>query len=225
MGYFGMLDAADIFVFYDDVQFSAQSWQQRNRIRNSQGSMWLTVPIVRQYGSRICDTRINNSTNWKKKHWESIKQGYSKAPFFTKYASIFQEIYNTEWEYLADLNICLIKKIADVMGLKTKFIISSEIKVEGVKTERLINILKKIGATEYISGPGAKDYIEVDRFKESGIRLYWYEFEHPAYPQRGDEFVPYLSLIDLLLNTGGGAVTYVREGSQNALVLDKGCLK
>ncbi len=225
MGYFGMMDVADIFVFYDDVQFSVQSWQQRNKISTSQGWMWLTVPIIRQFGSRINDTRISNSTNWNKKHWESIRQNYSKAPFFEKYAPIFREVYENEWEGLASLNITLIKKIAEILGLKTKFIVSSELNVEGVKTERLLNMLKKVGAGEYISGPGAKDYIEVDGFKENNIKLYWYEYQHPVYPQKRGEFIPYLSVIDLLFNTGDEAIRYIREGSQNALKLDEGCLK
>lgn len=225
MGYFGMIDLADIFVFYDDVQFSVQSWQQRNKIKTSQGWIWLTVPIVRQFGSRINDTKINNSTNWNKKHWESIKQNYSKAPFFRKYTPIFEEVYGSEWEYLADLNITLIKKMAEILGLETKFITSSELNIEGVKTERLLNTLKKIEANEYISGPGTKGYIEVNSFKENNIKLYWYEYQHPVYPQIRGEFIPYLSVIDLLFNTGDEAMRYIREGSKNALKLDERCLK
>lgn len=224
MGYLGMVDLADIFVFYDDVQFSVQSWQQRNKIKTAQGWIWLTVPVVRQFGSTINDTRINNITNWNKKHWESIKQSYSKAPFFEKYALIFQGVYENEWEYLADLNISLIKKTAEILGLETKFMVSSELKSEGVKTERLMNILNKIGATEYISGPGARDYIEVDKFKENSVKLYWYEYQHPVYPQIRGEFIPYLSVIDLLFNTGDEALRYIREGSQDALKLDERCL-
>jgi len=225
MGYYGIIDVADTFVFYDDVQFSVQSWQQRNKIKTAQGWMWLTVPIVREFGLRINDTRINNSTNWNKKHWESIRQNYSKAPFFEQFVPIFQEVYEDEWEYLASLNITLIKKIAEILGLKTKFILSSELNVEGIKMERLLNMLKKIGASEYISGPGAKDYIEVNSFRENDIKLYWYEYEHPVYLQKRGEFMPYLSVIDLLFNTGDEAIRYIREGSQNALRLDEGCLK
>jgi len=225
MGYFGMMDETDVFVFYDDVQFSVQSWQQRNKISASQGWMWLTVPIVRKFGSRINDTRINNSTNWNKKHWESIRQSYSKTPFFEQFAPIFQEVYENEWEYLTDLNTTLIKKIAGILGLQTKTVLSSELNIEGMKTERLVNMLKKIGADEYISGPGARDYIDVNSFEENNIKLYWYEFQHPVYPQIRGEFIPYLSVIDLLFNTGGEAIRYIREGSQNALKLDEGCLK
>lgn len=225
MGYFGMIDAADTFIFYDDVQFSVQSWQQRNKIKTSKGWIWLTVPVVRQFGSRINDTRINNSTNWSKKHWESIKQSYSKAPFFKQFAPIFEEVYRNEWEFLAELNITLIKEITKILGLEMKFIVSSELDIEGVKMDRLLNILKKIEASEYISSPGAKDYIEVNGFKENNIKLYWYEYQHPVYPQIRGEFIPYLSVIDLLFNTGDEAIRYIREGSKDAIRLDESYLE
>ncbi|MDD5509200.1 MAG: WbqC family protein [Dehalococcoidales bacterium] len=220
MGYFGMVDAADIFVFYNDVQFSPQSWQQRNRIKTSQGWIWLSVPVVRQFGSKINGTRINNSTDWNKKHWESIKQSYTKAPFFEQWAPIFKEVYDNEWEYLADLNVTLIQKIAKALGLETKFAVSSDLEIGGVKTERLVNTLQKIGADEYVSGPGAKDYIDVDSLREKGIKLYWYEYQHPVYPQIRGEFVPYLSVIDLLFNTGAEAVRYIREGAKGVIRLE-----
>lgn len=221
MGYFGMIDLADIFVFLDDVQFEAQSWQQRNRIKTSQGCFWLTVPIVRHFGQNIKETKINNGTDWNKKHWESIKQSYSKAQFFDKYAPLFLEIYEKKWEYIADLNTALIKNISEILGLKTRFIYSSEFHIKGVKTERLIKILKEIDATKYITGPGTRDYIESDRFKENNIELYWYEYQHPVYPQIRGDFIAYLSVLDLLFNTGDEAISYIREGSKNALTLDK----
>ncbi len=225
IGYLGMIDLADIFVFYDDVQFSVQSWQQRNKIKTAQGWAWLTVPIEREFGSKINETRINNRTNWSKKHWKSIRQSYSKAPHFNKYAPLFEELYQKTWEYLADLNIALIKEISRITGLETKFMRSSELKVEGTKTERLINLLKKIGDDEYISNPGSRDYLEVNRFRENNIKLYWYEYEHPVYPQIRGEFIPYLSVIDLLFNVGDEAVRYIREGARNALKLDEMSLK
>ena len=166
MGYFGMIDIADVFVFYDDVQFSNQSWQQRNRIKTNNGVVWLTVPVLKNFGQKINEVKINNSTNWRKKHLKTIKYSYSKAPYFKDYKDIFEEIYDKEWEYLCELDIHIIKTISEILGLKTKFILSSELNVEGKKTDRLINVLKKINATEYISGPSAKAYIEPEKFKK-----------------------------------------------------------
>jgi hypothetical protein len=224
IGYFGMIDIADTFVFYDDVQFSVQSWQQRNKIKSANGNwIWLSVPIVRKFGQNINEVRINNTTNWKKKHWASIYQSYTKAPCFNEYEEEIERIFQIEWEYLSDLNISLIKKLSELLGIRIpEFIKSSESgDITGQKTDRLLLVLEKIGADEYISGPGAKGYIDIDGFKEKGMKLYWYEFQHPVYPQIRGEFIPYLSAIDLLFNTGGEAVGYIREGAKDALKLDE----
>jgi len=216
-GYFNLVDESDVFVFLDDVQFSVQSWQQRNKIKTSQGWMWLTVPILRQFGAKIKEIKINNNINWRKKHWASIRQSYGKAPYFKAYSSFFEEIYSQEWDYLADLDIALIKGITAILGLETKFVLSSKLSVEGEKAERVIDILKRIGAGEYISGPAAKSYIETGKFTKEGITLYWHEFDHPVYPQLYGDFIPYLSVIDLLFNCGPESEKYIRKGGENAL--------
>ena len=218
MGYFGMIDAVDIFVFYDDVQFVNRSWQRRNKIKVPKGEIWLSVPVIQNFGQKINEVKINNNLNWRDKHWTSIKHHYSKAPFFQKYRDSFEKIYKKEWEYLVDLNITLIKKISEILGLDTEFMLSSELRgVKGTKTDRLINILKLIGADEYITGPGTKAYIEPENFKGNDIALYWYEFNHPSYAQLYGDFVPYLSVIDLLFNMGGESIKLLREGEENAV--------
>ena len=132
--------------------------------------------------------------------------------------AIIEEIYEKDWEYLADLNTTLIKKISEILGLDTEFMLSSELRgVEGTKTDRLINILKLTGADEYITGPGTRAYIEPEKFKTNDITLYWYEFKHPSYTQLYKDFVPYLSVIDLLFNVGGDSVKVIREGEENAV--------
>lgn len=228
MGYFGMIDVADVFVFYDDVQFSVQSWQQRNKIKSPNGEwMWLSVPVIRNFGQNINEVQINNASNWRKKHWNSIYQSYAKAPYFKAYKEKIESIYQKEWKYLSELNISIIKKLSELLGIRIpEFIKSSEIEgITGERTDRLLLVLKKIGADEYISGPGAKDYIEVSKFKQKDIKLYWYEYQHPVYPQIRGEFIPYLSSLDLLFNAGSEAIRYVREGSKDALKLDGSYLK
>ncbi|HIP90469.1 MAG TPA: hypothetical protein EYH22_02865 [Candidatus Nanopusillus sp.] len=222
IGYFGLIDIADVFVFYDDVQFVGSSWQQRNRIKISNGSwIWLTVPVIKKFGQKINEVKINNNKNWAKKHWKSIFYAYTRAPYFKDYANVFEKFYKRRWEYIVDLNVTIIKEICKLLGLdSTKFIFSSQLNVEGKKTDRLINILNKIGADEYISGPGAKAYIEPEKFKKAGIKLYWFEFNHPVYPQLYGEFIPYLSIIDLLFNMGDRSLEVIREGEKNALKRD-----
>jgi hypothetical protein len=223
MGYFGMIDIADVFVFYDDVQFEKQGWQQRNRIKTPQGEAWLSVHIYHDFGQKINEVKINDASNWRKKHWQSIYQSYAKAPHFLEYQDEIEKIYQMEWVYIGELNIFIIKKLSELLGVRIpKFIKSSELEgITGQKTDRLFPILEQIGADEYVTGPGTRDYLETDKFRERGIKLYWYEFQHPVYPQIRGEFTPYLSVIDLLFNTGGEAIKYIREGTRNALKLDE----
>jgi len=222
MGYFGLIDVADVFVFYDDVQFVERSWQRRNKIKMPNGNwIWLTVPVIKKFGEKINEVRINNDINWSEKHWKSIRHAYSQAPYFKDYADIFEELYKRKWEYLVDLNVTIIKKISEILGFNhTKFIFSSKLNVEDEKTDRLINILNKIGADEYISGPAAKVYIEPEKFKKAGIKLYWFEFNHPIYPQLYGDFISHLSVIDLLFNVGDKSLNVIGEGEKNALRRD-----
>ncbi len=220
MGFFGMMDTADTFVYYDDVQFSKQSWQQRNRIRSTNGDvLWLTIPIKQDHGQRICDTRIEASSPWRKKHWKSIETSYCKAPFFGSYAADIEAVYSREWESVAELNIELTETLRRLIGARSPKILRSSQMAEivGSKEERLLNLLELIGTDEYVSGPAAKDYINTKDFADRGIKLYWFEFAHPQYSQYIGEFVPYLSVIDLLFNVGERSLNYIREGSSNAL--------
>jgi len=216
IGYFGMVDTADIFVFYDDVQFVNRSWQRRNKIKTPNGYIWLSVPVVQKFGQKINEVEIVTKLSWCDKHWKSIRHLYSKAPFFGEYMEIFKDFYGKEWKYLVDLNLTIIKRISEILRLNTKFMLSSGLNVNGAKTDRLINILKEIGANEYISGPGTKSYIENEKFEENGITLYWYEFDHPTYPQLYGDFVPYLSVIDLLFNVGNKSLDVIRKGGEKA---------
>lgn len=212
IGYFAMMDLADVFVFYDDVQLSPQSWQVRNRIKTGNGTQWLTVPIKRNFGQRICDTEVNTDIIWRVNHWKSIEQAYSKAPHFKPWCYYVEDLYQLYWYYLADLTTYNIKILAEIMDVRLpEFKLSSGMNLTGAKNDRLLELLGKVGATEYISGMAAKDYIDEDRFKKAGIKLTWFEFEHPTYPQIRGEFAPYMSALDLIFNVGEEAVKYVHS--------------
>jgi hypothetical protein len=231
MGYFGMIDQSDSFVFYDDAQFSRDSWQQRNRVKvpNSSGkTKWIKIPVIENFGQDIQSVQIDNDRDWRSEHWSILNEAYGPEPipygtqesdYFPEYKGIFQQMYGLKWEYLCKLNIEIIQKIVKLLGLsEPEFHFSSELDVKGSETDKLINILQRMGADEYISGPGAKDYLEIDRFEEEGINLYWHEFDHPKYEQLYGEFVSHLSIIDVLFNVGPQTTALIREGEADALV-------
>ena len=214
-GYYGMIDIADTFVFYDDVQFTKQSWQQRNRIKTTNGSwIWLSVPVLHNFGQKINEVRIDNTVNWRRKHWESIYQSYHKTPYFKQYQDTLEEIYQEEYEYLADWSTHIIMQVSGLLGARIPDVVkSSELSgLTGHKTDRLVQLLNKIGADEYISGLGTRVYIEPGKFKDNDIKLYLYEYEPQVYPQTKGEFFPYMSVIDLLFNVGDEAINHIRKG-------------
>jgi len=204
IGYFDLIKQSDIFVFFDHIQFERRSWQNRNRIKTPHGSKWLSIPIETKgrLHQLILETRIKNDLGWAEKHRKSIVYNYRSSRNFAKYSSVFEKVYTKRWDYLADLNIFLIRLIAEKLDIRSQYIKSSELNVEGAKTELLVNICKTLGADEYLSGPAAKNYIQPELFEKNKITLTYHEFPHPVYPQLNGEFIPYLSVIDLLLNCG-----------------------
>ena len=237
IGYFGMIDKADIFVFADNLQFLKKSWQRRNKIKTTNNtSKWLSVPVTGKYKQNINEVAINNSAefkqknkvvNWKEKHWELISSSYSKAPYFDDYKDDVEEIFTRDWDLLLDLDIYATEKISELLGLKVPdFVKASDLdSAEGIKVDYILNVCDQIGADAYISGPAAKDYIdfnEFQKFKQKNVDLYWFEFPHPVYPQIGSDFIPYLSAIDLLFNTGEKSWDYIQKSSENCLKLEDG---
>lgn len=219
MGYFGMIDQADVFVYYDDVQFVRRSWQRRNKIKIPDGDFtWLTVPVEKDFGQDINYVQINTEGDWQDEHWKSIQHSYASASHFEQYQVELSNIYNQNWEKLLNLNVEIIETVVNILGISdTDFVYSSDLSLGGEKTDRLIDVLQEIEADEYISGPGAADYIKKEKFENAGIDLYWHHFDHPVYPQPHGEFVSHLSVIDLLFNTGDRALPLIREGEEDAL--------
>ena len=214
-GYFALMDSVDTFIYYDDVQMSVQSWQQRNKIKTSQGVTYLTVPIRRESGQRICDVSINFGTDWRRKHWQTIKQAYSKAPYFDTYGVYVEDFYGAKWFLLSDYCMDINRYLAMMLDIKMpKVLKSSAMFSQGSKTDRLISLLKNIGATEYVSAPAARNYIEPVKFEIAEIKLTWFNYKHPVYPQIRGDFIPYMSVIDLLFNTGEEAIKYIRSGCE-----------
>jgi hypothetical protein len=213
-GYFHQIYKADIFVFYDDVQYDKHGWRNRNQIKTSQGKQWLTIPVHSHgvtEGVLINQVRIDWSKPWAKNHWKALTFAYNKAPFFCKYASLLESFYNRHDDLLADFTVDLTIALAREMGIThTRFMRSSEILgINGKKTDRLIQILTKIGTTHYISGPSAQDYIEPEKFAAAGIVLEYIAYDYPEYPQLYPPFDPQVSLLDLLFMTDDDALSYI----------------
>lgn len=214
-GYFDMINKADIFVFYDDVQYDKHGWRNRNRIKTSQGSKWLTIPVlsggnVVQH-KMINEIYIDDKINWSSKHWKSLQQSYGKALFFESYAPLVANFYEKKDELkLADFTIESTIALSKMLGIdETRFMRSSDIIAQGSKTDRLVSILKSVGATHYISGPSAQSYMEADKLNHAGISLEYMAYSYPEYSQLYSPFDPQVSILDLLFMKGDESFEYI----------------
>ena len=210
-GYFHIIQKSDIFVFHDDIQYTKQDWRNRNKIKTKYGSKWLTVPVKGATPETLInDVIIDIGQKWELKHWNMILENYAKSLYFKLYADFFIEAYLKKWGSLSELDIYFTKKICTLLGINhVTFVKSSEMSITGTKTDRLVQICNKLGATSYLSGPSAKNYIEPEKFEKNSIKLEYMEYNYPEYPQLHSRFDPFVSIIDLLFNTGNDAPDYI----------------
>lgn len=205
IGFYKAIEWADTFVFLDDVQFENHSWQIRNRIKTAEGELVLSVPIVRNFPQDINEVKINYSTNWVKKHLQSIEFNYCKTPYYKDFSPILESVYQAQPEKLITLNVSIIKGVCNFLGMETNFRYSSELEVRNLhKNEKLIAILKKLSADRFLYAPGAWGYMEkeIHLYRENNIQLMSLTFAHPLYTQRHGTFIPFLSIIDMIFNCG-----------------------
>lgn len=213
-GYFHQIQKADVFVFYDCVQYDEHGWRNRNRIKSRNGLQWLTIPVstsgVHSGNIPIKDIRLVPNNPWKTKHWRTLQQNYGKTAHFKKYAILLEPFFARKDELLADLTCDLTVTLARALGIeRTQFIRSSTLPARGTKTDRLLSILNHLGATHYISGPSAKDYLEVDKLAAAGISVEFVGYDYPEYPQLHGPFEPAVSVLDLIFNVGPDAAKYI----------------
>ncbi len=218
IGYFALMDLADVFVFLDDVQLSKQSWQTRNRIKGESGKeLMLTVPIRHAGEQAIKDVEIDGS-HWVAKHLKSFQQNYRKAPHYAEASAIYEPVLQAGSAKLCDLNVALISSIADRLGITGRRLRSSAVAGKSAdRRDRLVDICREVGADTYLSPAGAAGYLsEADgeaQFAAHGMTLLYQRYEHPTYPQVNGAFLPYMCVLDLIANVGVAAAgAVIRSG-------------
>lgn len=203
-GYFDLIQSADVFVYYDEVQYTKNDWRNRNRICSKNGVHWLTIPIGHEaVKQKISEVRLPAS-RWQDAHFKTLTQSYRPAPYFRQIQPLIDEVYKARtWEFLSELNRYCIESISRTLGLATRFVDSRQLRLEGGRVERLIGVLQQIGATEYLSGPSARQYLSGSEplFEQAGIRLLFKSYDgYPEYSQLHAPFEPAVSIVDLMAN-------------------------
>ena len=207
IGYFYKIAACDLFIYLDDVQFKKNEFQNRNKIKTAQGPRWLTVPVRYSFGQSMREVETDNRRNWRHAHLQTLRTNYAPAPWFQEYFPRLEALYAREWDNIAEFNIATVNLMMEFLGLKVERRRSSELPSKGASTQRLVSLCSGLGAQTYLSGAGARDYLDASLFAQAGIALRYQEFEHPEYPQLFGDFEPFLSCLDWVLNTGEAAAS------------------
>lgn len=212
-GYFDLIAAVDELIIYDDMQYTRRDWRNRNLIKTPQGVQWLTVPVLvkGKYHQKIRDTLIDG-TDWACDHWRALAQNYRRASCFTEVASWVEPLYRSEtFTHISQLNRRFIEAICSYLNITTKITNSWDYTLLDGKTERLADLCRQAGGTEYISGPAAKDYIDESVFADMGVKLTWFDYAgYPEYPQLWGEFTHGVTVLDLLFNCGADSPLHMR---------------
>lgn len=203
-GYFDLINDADIFIFYDCVQYTKNDWRNRNSIYTKNGKQWLTIPIPGKSVNGKIDEVIITDNKWQEKHFKSLYYGYKSSPYFHQLEELITDyLKDRKWSNLSELNQYLIKKISRMLGVTTKFLNARNFDLPEGRVEKLISILTQLNATDYISGLAAKNYLEGSEhlFSESGINLSYKHYpNYPSYKQLCMPFVNSVSVLDLISN-------------------------
>ena len=214
LGFFDQLARSDVFVIYDDVQFDKHGWRNRNRIKTPAGPHWLTVPVLhsgKNFPPNLA-VEIDRAQPWPRKQIGSIRQFYGRAPHLARYLPELEEMLHRPWNLLVDLDLALIGLLARWLGLERPLLRSSALGIGGGQSERLLQHCRHFGATRYLSGSAARDYLDVALFARHGVEVVWQDYAHPVYPQLHGDFVSHLSTLDLLLNCGEQSRSILASG-------------
>jgi len=202
LGFFQRWAQSDLLLVLDDVQFIRRAWQNRDRIKTPGGPAWLTVPVRSKgrYHQRIAEVQIDNDANWRQKHLATIEAAYRNCPGFATVFEHLERVYGQGHELLLELNMDLLRLFAGFMDINTPTAFASEYAVQQTSTARLVALARHCGATRYLTGAGARDYLDEALFHAAGIEVVWQQYAPPEYPQAHGAFAPMLSALDFCMN-------------------------
>jgi hypothetical protein len=216
-GYFDLIRSVDEFVLLDDAQYTRRDWRNRNKIKTAQGVKWLTIPVKvkGRYTQRIDETVVSDPS-WAVDHWKTLQHAYGSAPHFEEQGAHLKAVYEgIDTDRLSEINRAFIEAVCERLGITTKISWSTDYGPEGTRSDRLIQICGAAGASQYVSGPAARAYLDEKPFDRAGISVSWFEYpEYSEYAQLHSPYEPQVSVVDLLFNVGGRAAQFLGPSRQ-----------
>jgi len=207
IGMFEQIRLCDKFVYYDDVQFSKGSFTNRVQVKyqNKEGFKWLTVPLKNlKLGLRINEVEVDYTKNWQNQHLELLRQSYQHAPFFNEMLEIVNSVFSEKYSSISQLSQKSMEVVLEYYEIKPgkEFYVSSKLEISGNSSQRVFDLVRYFGGKAYITGHGAKNYLDHQLFEKHGIEIMYMDYRKTPYPQPGGSFDPYVSILDLIANTG-----------------------
>lgn len=221
-GYFDFINSVDTFVIYDDVQYVKGSWRNRNQLKFAEGLKWITVPVDVKLGMAVDEVLIGKSTkeDWKLTHRNQLQSALGRAPFFKEALSLWEASIEKNFHLLSELNVDLLRNICEYLKIQTPIIHSRPLKLEGTKTERLMDLFQKTGITSYLSGPAAEAYLDFETFKNREIGLQYKSYDYLPYEQQHNgKFEGTVTILDLIANKGPEAQRYIKSQSPDKKIV------
>lgn len=214
-GYFDFIDDVDLFLFFDDTDYTPRSWRNRNRIKTANGAIWLSVPVLHTRGVLIEKAEIDYTNRWVDKHILSLSQAYAKAPHFADYSPALFAALSAGHRTISELNVAVTRIIMQMLAIHTPTRMASDLSAQGSKDERLVDLARKAGASVYLSGPSAKGYIRPQLFADAKIDLEYKTYDYPEYPQLHGPFEPQVTVLDLIFNCGPRSREFLKSRVPN----------
>lgn len=214
VGIFEQVRLADVFVHYDDARLPlGRSFISRVQIKTAGGIRWLSVPVKRSGQQPINQVRVDDDQRWRQKHLKTLVHNYARAPYVDDMIDVVERVFARSSDYLCDLNIHSIETVADYFGLNTRYHRASDFHLSGHSSEKLLGLVQALHGSHYITGHGARDYLDHGLFEQHGIRVEYMTYNRTAYPQLHGAFDPHVSVLDLIANTGRQGGQYINSGS------------
>jgi hypothetical protein len=213
-GYFYAISEVDTFIIFDDMQFTKRDWRNRNVIKTKDGLKWLTIPVEskNKYFQRINETKVSDN-NWHIKHLAILKQNYAKAKKYKESIGFIENLYmQNHSTYITEINRAFLTKICLYLGFEREILLSSDFELAEDRTDRIIDLCKKLNGTDYYTGPSARSYIENEKFTLGGINLHYFDFNgFPEYPQLYGDFIHSVSILDLIFSCGIDSKEFIKK--------------
>ena len=216
IGFFEQIRLCDVYVHYNDVQYSKGGFTNRVQVKSPEGVKWLTVPLKNlHFGQTIDQVQVNNDQEWRKNHLDLLKRCYEAAPYYREMINLVNRVYGHDWEKLDDLARASLHVICEYFGFleKKEFLNVRELNTNGSSSERVLNTAQKVGADTYVTGHGASKYLDHDIFERARVRVEYMDYNKTPYPQLYGPFTPYVSVLDLIANTGKNGINWINSGA------------